>query len=91
MKRPDLEAIRQRCYAATLGPWEDCPTFEAHGEIVPACIIVGDDDEEICEARLSGPNAWNDANMAFAAHARQDIPELLAYIAELEAERRDKP
>ena len=88
MRRPDLDAIRKRCEAATKGPWdwiesESQPstihvTMEADPRTtrrgLPIAICYDEDDQE--------------ANSAFIANARQDIPDLLAHIQELEANER---
>jgi len=78
MKRPDLEAIRKRCEAATPEPWAAVRC----GEDAPAGVVqrLEEGDNDIFEL-VDG----EDADCEFAAHARQDIPEMLAYIAELEA------
>jgi hypothetical protein len=79
----DLEAIQARADAATQGPWHG-----AHDEF--GCVHIGDYGW-VC----AGPNApaydvdseQGHADAEFIAHARQDIPALLTYIAELEAGR----
>jgi hypothetical protein len=81
MKRPDLDAIRKRCEDATLGPWvvdyeEGCPGC-------PIGVVQHADagGEDIFDA-LSEGHLYADCQ--FAAHARQDIPELCDYVLELE-------
>lgn len=86
--KPDLDAIRARCEAATRGPWRvDGSTYDE------------DCNEHLAPYGLEGPNErliWSSgggeyahpdmATAQFIAHARTDIPALLAYVEELEAE-----
>lgn len=81
MKNIDLTAIETRAENAMPGPWtvkgsyEDGATvMEPSGFPLPGCMNCGENDAiyEIGDAE-------------FIAHARQDIPELLAHIRELEA------
>lgn len=79
MPRPDIEAIHDRAEAATDGPW----FVEQYGDF-------GDKRSHIAAVLREqyGANALDfgeDMPTAeFVAHARTDIPQLLAYIAELE-------
>ena len=84
--KPDLDAIRARCEAATPGPWRvDGSTYDE------------DCNEHLAPYGLEGPNerlVWSSgggeyahpdmATAQFIAAARTDIPALLAYIDELE-------
>lgn len=84
--KPDIEAIRGRCDASTPGPWRvDGSTYDE------------DCNEHLAPYGLEGPNErliWSSgggeyahpdmATAQFIAHARTDIPALLAYIDELE-------
>jgi len=73
MTRPDLDAIRARCDAATPGPWR-LKGLEIHGDSKPGrCGLLIYDE---------GGHDKKDAR--FIAHARTDIPALLAYIDMLE-------
>lgn len=81
MTRPDLDAIRARCEAATPGPW--------HGA-TPTCDHDHDADDPACS--IEDPNSAivancveNDADVDFILYARTDIPALLAYVEELES------
>ena len=74
MTRPDLDAIRARCDAATPGPW----TYDETGYVdigVPRSRSIAIGIEVDATAKSDGD---------FIAHARTDIPALLAYIEELE-------
>lgn len=85
MTKPDLDAIKARAEAATPWPWR------AHGDavvnLVRSCTcaghIPGHGHEPFCG--IEGPVATGaepfDAN--FIAHAREDIPALLAEVQEL--------
>ena len=97
--RPDIEAIKARVEAATPGPWRRdgelsgvwADAFETHPEYgavtrsrsmakwTKSVYLTDTDDRGMhrYEAMES-----NDAD--FIAHARQDIPALLEYIAFLE-------
>lgn len=89
MTRPDLAAILARCDAATPGPWRvDGNTYDE------------DCNEHLAPYGLEGPNErliWSSgggeyshpdmATAQFIARARADIPALLAYVEELEADR----
>lgn len=93
MTRPDIDGIAKRAEAATSGPWE-IEREELDGAF---------DDEEAARAfpMTIGPiDRWEhvldsrdesvvqiEADAAFIAAARADVPALLAYIRELEAER----
>lgn len=90
MKRPDIETIKARLNAATRGPWKSCQASECF-ENWPVCPSLGTDDDGanwavstdgIHASEMDRGDAKTDAE--FIAHARQDIPDLLAYIAELE-------
>lgn len=81
---PDLKAIRERCEAATPGPWriskKKGPLYRvrvvsSHGNF----LCVG----HHCDIDDSGAYKRR-SNYNFIAHARTDIPALLDYIAELE-------
>ena len=80
MPRPDLDAIAARVAAATPGPWEDDVT-EEDGDLV----IRFPDNGVWYFGNMETSTGRDHADTAFIAHARADIPALLAYIAELEA------
>jgi hypothetical protein len=74
----DLDAIRARAEAATVGPWEffvdqhrDCGTV----------LRFGSQHIDICHF---SPNMEDDAE--FIAHARADVPALIAEVEGLRAE-----
>jgi hypothetical protein len=79
----EYHQIRQRCQAATPGPWASCSEDEE-------CALGGElfflrpAENPGEEPRLSFAT---DADFEFIAHARKDIPLLLAEIARLRAER----
>lgn len=78
----DREAIRQRAEKATKGPWtaenaetrEDGSPGNAWGVVSPDFIVILHDFVRNVDAE-------------FIAHAREDIPALLAALDVLEAER----
>lgn len=83
MTKLDIEAIKARAEAATEGPWEvssegpgyPVGIFSRLGTKSARTVIYPDDDYETGEPDLE-----------FIAHAREDIPALLTYIDELEAQ-----
>ena len=96
--KPDLDAIRARCDAATRGPWSVSTLTYPNGTTVVESIIgvsepqwsdYGEGEGEWYTDRLTlvetdagvyGPTM---PDAQFIAHARTDIPALLAYIDEL--------
>ncbi len=66
--RPDIDAIKARAEAATPGEWQ----ATTHWEVSAISQHIA-----LC-AEMNG--RWN---AEFIAHARTDIPALLAYIAAL--------
>lgn len=82
MDQQRLDAIRARCEAATKGPWELTKDgrYEDHDE---CRINLPNDTIELCSYE----------NGEFIAHARTDVPDLLAEVErltrELEAAKRD--
>lgn len=84
--KPDIEAIRERAEKATEGPWVSI------ADVRPSVTVINPQNEYAERGYIGYGNLlflnkytgnMNDAN--FIAHARTDIPDLLAYIAELEA------
>lgn len=81
----DLEPIKARCEAATEGPWErhDCPP----------CFERGHEDVQIWAGQGNIPiTQWLDsechnvsADAEFIAHARTDVPALVAEVERLHA------
>lgn len=68
-----LEAIRKRAEAAQEGPWLSLP--EINGE--DFAILTGDRDDTVAFG------VYEAANAEFIAHAREDIPALLAEVERL--------
>lgn len=74
MTPQQLQAMRERAEKASASPWGTYTIDGEYGiENTPDVAIV------LTAGEIS-PN-----NADFIAHARQDIPDLLAYVAELEA------
>lgn len=90
----DLDEIRARAAAATPGPWyadkEIDGMYAGHKTVVragdpPPWSGVGLRVVSVGQTRTHlGPA---EPNVEFIAHARTDVPALLAHVAELEAER----
>jgi hypothetical protein len=72
----ELLAISERAEKATAGPWENDETD---------IMGIWPDDGSIGMIAVSLMNPPNFENAEFIAHARTDIPKLLAHVAELEA------
>lgn len=82
----DLEAIAARCEAAATGPWLECGA----GAGCPCGNVFGNGGEAyLCTMTLvdEADPAYTDSqrvkNAAFIAHARTDIPALLAEVKRL--------
>lgn len=87
----DHEAIRRRAEAATPGPW-NCHDFGTPGQEEPSSIVVhaGEfnwrelyEDGESAIAWMPGWDSDHAADAEFIAHAREDVPALLALVDEL--------
>jgi hypothetical protein len=86
--KPDLAAIEARVGAATEGPWEcslvgiDAPVDEyvVQTEALADVVCRLNPAEEFIE----GPTASPLADAEFIAHARTDVPALVARVRELE-------
>ncbi len=84
----DLAAIEARANAATEGPWEDNgSSIDRHWSVGGQPVIEllshnrGYESHETLE--------WKEADRAFIAHARSDVPALVARVRELEAQLAD--
>ena len=79
----ELEGMRKRCELATPGPWKSFVEGRDHtsGSSFIMTGIGGSRGEDI---ELSGATP---ADQDFIAHARQDIPRLLAEIRRLKASK----
>ncbi|WP_373325652.1 DUF551 domain-containing protein [Sporomusa paucivorans] len=89
--KPDLQAIQERVDKATDGHWKVEKYYheEPYKEFIKSAAVVTERDKEGCQYTITRNN-WSNpllADLDFIVHARQDIPALLAYIEQLEAER----
>ncbi len=75
----ELDEIRCRCGAATPGPWKAFVEGRDH-ESGSSFIMTGEGANRGEDIELSGARP---ADYDFIAHARQDVPRLLAEIARL--------
>ena len=89
----DLAAIRARAEAATKGPWEVCAFDSGHSKFeMSVSVITESAGDRICDMDGLG-RTWNEidarddgmADAEFIAHAREDIPALLAELDRLNA------
>ena len=79
MTDAELAAIEARCRAATPGPWMFAPLVNVDS---PSGEVVGIDWTTCDTADL----LLRDADGAFIAHARTDVPDLCAEVRRLTAE-----
>jgi hypothetical protein len=90
MTRPDLDAIEARANAATPGPWMCANRGDESGSVHPGTDDNWDIYTTIIEdfgsktVYMRGEVLLEDG--VFAAHARTDVPALVAYVRELEAQ-----
>ena len=84
----DLEAIEARCSKATPGPWRN--TWKDCKHYMSSWFIDRDEDDigvGLCAFDINQINAElyaTDDDAEFIAHAREDVPALLARVRELE-------
>lgn len=72
--RKYLDEVKARCENAALGPWIASDILDNDGG-----GVVDNDDHIICGSRTARKNS------TFIAHAREDIPRLLALVERLRA------
>jgi len=77
----ELEAIHRRCENATSGPWRSFIEGRDHTS-GSSFIMTGSSESRCKNIELCGATT---ADQDFIAHARQDIPRLLAEVARLKA------
>lgn len=98
MTKIDLDEIEARALAATPGPWSVCPMdmyiFGGDGHMVASNCPT----EDAWQVRGFGaekagqrPEGSQDANAAFIASAREDIPQLIAEVRRLQAQLNNEP
>jgi hypothetical protein len=75
----DLDVIYTRCAATTPGPWRSYIEGRDYTS-GSSFIMTGDGDSRGEDIELSGASS---ADQDFIAHARQDVPRLLAEIRRL--------
>ena len=89
----DLEAIKARAAAATEGPWEwDDPTIGQHWSCPKPWTEVVNADVA-CMSYCYGGSVRpieSDADGQFIAHAREDIPALVAEVERLRGLHKDR-
>lgn len=80
----ELGEIRERCEAASPGPWRSLIEGRDHTS-GSSFIMTGEGANRGNDIELGGGTA---ADQDFIAHARQDVPRLLAEIAHLKRKMR---
>lgn len=84
MTDAEKDAIRQRVEKATKGPWRKATREEAawwYGPVFTEDCVIVSKPEEMAVAATNDDGILTDqeiANAEFIAHARQDVPALLA-------------
>ena len=84
MKRPDLEAMHKRLCMASPAPW--CDHDSPRGGIHKGQVTQG--GETIATVWCGAETGHGRHNARFIAHAREDMPDLLAYVEHLEKKNR---
>jgi hypothetical protein len=85
-----LAEIESRCAAATTGSWVICRESDEWGTIgMPVCRMEDDTDLVVGHPHDWGATAPVADDAAFIAHARRDVPELLAEVRRLRAVERE--
>jgi hypothetical protein len=84
MTADELDAIEAREKAATAGPWSALTGMLAYS---PRLIASAGDECYIVQNDVAGPGLINDTqpDLAFIAHAREDVPALVAEVRRLRA------
>lgn len=82
MDEAKLSEIEARAKAATEGPWSVGEEFRTH---VVDGAFAGDDRLPVASQPSNGlgATAWDEANATFIAHAREDVPALVAEVRRL--------
>lgn len=80
-EKPDLNAIEARANAATEGPWGTEPTRSD----LAVGVVYPDEDSVFWDVGY-GITGTRPADAEFIAHARKDVPALVAYARELEGQ-----
>lgn len=80
----DLEEIKKRCEAATLGPW-DVFVLHADGTIITidGRFEIRTPDYDVCAEIPGSAPIRRLSDAKFIAHARSDIPALIAEVERL--------
>jgi hypothetical protein len=78
-----LREIRERAEKAGFSPWSFEP---GHVGTTSECLYIGNRSYNTAMVPGYADHPGNIANASFIAHARQDIPDLLAEIDRLKAE-----
>lgn len=80
----DIDAIRARAEAATLGPWfqgREGHRYESERD------VYSHREPEVNESHDIASSVWSSADAEFIAHAREDVPALLDEVERLRTER----
>lgn len=76
----DDDSMCMNCFGVATDPHAEITVQEDLGSFVAACLLQ-------TEARIAPADGKWEENTLFIAHARQDIPDLLAELARVTAER----
>jgi len=88
LTRAELDAIRERCEAATPGPWTPVPQT-SDGRHIREAAVVNASMQSFWQCCYKQGNGQPEQDAAFIAAARTDVPALLAHIEALETALRE--
>jgi hypothetical protein len=80
-----LDDIERRCVAASPSPWESFVEGRDHTSGSDFIRVGGDGSDEPDMYLLRGEGGASAQDQDFVAHARQDVPRLLAEVRRLRA------
>ncbi len=83
MTEEELTAIEGRANAATLGPWVRVAIESYHNDEMAFCVKSVPTGHDIASNQTYYPDAVTPENQLFIAHARTDIPALVAEVRRL--------
>jgi hypothetical protein len=83
MTEAELAAIEKRAEAATLGPWDTEIAVDPYAHTYPWLRVHDSEFVEVAGIINNDPSV--ERNLDFIAHARQDVPALVAEVRRLRA------
>jgi hypothetical protein len=83
MTEDELAAIEARAKAATSGPWVRVAIESYHNDEMAFCVKSVPTGHDIASNQTYYPDAVTPENQLFIAHARTDVPALVAEVRRL--------